>query len=702
MGRVLLPIALLAALLSCPLGAQEVRVRPASEVSMPASPDSNSPAFWRDGRLFWYGSHGSPWLSSGPNQFGPWETRSASVPSPDNSPKWMEAVWPEEKDVLWGWYHAEPVNLIPDSTLSAPKIGAAVSFDGGYTMNDLGFVLASGDPIDPTARNGFFAGGHGDLSVILDRERQWFYIFFGNYGGAAESQGVGVARMAVGDLAKPAGAVWKFHNGGWQEPGLGGRVTPIFPARKEWGSRDPDAFWGPAIHWNHYLNCHVMLLNHASGAPGWSQEGVYISFSPDLSRPELWTTPRKILDRSDFGDPGDYYPQVMGLEPGDTDRSAGQTARLYLHGVSKWEIDFIAPQTAPAAVMLTVAPASAIITAGQRANLSVTAMGLPPFTYQWMKDAVLIPQANAASFEITEATAADAGIYSVLVANSLGTAVSKSVTLTVTVPVVLPPPPPESFLSNLSVRAWLPENEAALTLGFARRSAAPKPVVLRAIGPALSQFGVALAATDPRLAVFDAAEAMVAENDNWDTADAAAFAAAGAFALAEGSRDAGLIATMPSGNGTARVTAEGGGFVLAEIYDPAASASSKIVNVSAYARAGAESEAMVGGFTVRGSGSKRLLIRGLGPQLEAFGVSDALPNPVLEIYDQDAIKIAANEDWDAALGQEFAEAGAMSLPAGSRDAAVVVTVAAGGSYTAILRSGDDTTGQALLEIYELP
>ena len=87
-----------------------------------------------------------------------------------------------------------------------------------------------------------------------------------------------------------------------------------------------------------------MLLNHAEGEPGWSQEGVYISFCTDLDRPDTWTEPMRILDKSQF--PGWYffYPQVMGLEPGETDTQAGQTVRLFVGGVSKWELDFYRPQ----------------------------------------------------------------------------------------------------------------------------------------------------------------------------------------------------------------------------------------------------------------------------------------------------------------------------------------------------------------------
>lgn len=701
MGFVRLSILLLLSGLGAVVSAQDFRVRAVSEVAMPARPDSNSPAFWRDGRLFWYGSHGSPWLNEGPNQFGPWTTRPAAVPSPDNSPKWMEAVWPEENGVVWGWYHAEPVNLIPGSTLSAPKVGAAVSFDGGYTMNDLGFVLASGDPIDPAAQNTYFAGGHGDPSVILDRQQKWFYFFFGNYGGPAGSQGVCIARMAFEDRFNPSGTVWKYHNGAWQEPGLGGQVTPIFPVRKPWGARDPDAFWGPAVHWNRHLNCYVMLLNRAQGEPGWSQEGVYISFSPDLSRPELWTTPRKVLDRSDFGDRGAYYAQVMGLGPGDTDRSAGETARLYLHGVSRWEIDFLPPATGPMALALWAAPTSGVVRVGETARFSVSAMGLPPFTYQWFKDGFALPQATSSTLTIPGVVTTDAGTYSVIVGNALGSATSEHVSLVVTTPVVARPVP-EAFISNLSVRARLAGDDATLTLGYALLGDAPKALLTRAIGPTLALFGVPEPAVDPRMVAFDAAADWLDENDNWDSVDAAAIAAAGAFPLPEGSLDSALTLQAPAGTGTVRITSTGPGVVLAEIYDPAPSARSKVVNVSARGRVGAEAEAMIGGFAVSGSGNKRLLIRGIGPYLAAFGVGDALTSAVVEVHDQNGYVIAVNEGWGAELEPDFAAVGAWPLPPGSRDAAVVVTLAAGSAYTAVLRSGDGSSGEALLEIYELP
>jgi hypothetical protein len=90
-----------------------------------------------------------------------------------------------------------------------------------------------------------------------------------------------------------------------------------------------------------------MLLNHAQGQPGWSQEGVYVSFCTDLTKPETWTEPKRILDKSQFGGWYFFYPQVMGMQTGGTDTRASKTARLYVNGISKWEVDFLTKAEIP-------------------------------------------------------------------------------------------------------------------------------------------------------------------------------------------------------------------------------------------------------------------------------------------------------------------------------------------------------------------
>src|SRR5262249_212910 len=130
---------------------------------------------------------------------------------------WIEAVWKTSDALLWGWYHAEPWDSIcPNAsilgrTLTAPEIGAAVSFDNGFTWYDLGIVLKA----DPTTLvcetpNGYFSGGVGDLSVMLDERQEYLYIFFGTYSGDVGEQGVSVARMNWNDRTSPVGNVWRW------------------------------------------------------------------------------------------------------------------------------------------------------------------------------------------------------------------------------------------------------------------------------------------------------------------------------------------------------------------------------------------------------------------------------------------------------------------------------------------------------------
>ncbi len=187
------------------------------------------------------------------------------------------------------------------------------------------------------SQNGFFAGGEGDFSVIADRGHEYFYFLFTNYGGALESQGIAVARMPFASRLAPNGAVWKYYQGGWTEPGVKGRVTPVLPAATSWQDAATNSFWGPSLHWNTYLNSYVMLLNHSCCSSGFPQEGIYASYNPDLSDPGSWSAPARILD--DTG----WYPQVLGAGPDGTDTVAGRTARLYTYGHSRWQIIFTKP-----------------------------------------------------------------------------------------------------------------------------------------------------------------------------------------------------------------------------------------------------------------------------------------------------------------------------------------------------------------------
>jgi hypothetical protein len=306
----------------------------------PGDTDCNSPAHWAGATLHVFNSSAHPWRSSGPdvmsltNQY-----LRCEYDNTVNGGRWIECTWKSDDGTLYGWYHNEPGGLCPGTHLTAPKIGAVRSHDDGANWQDLGIVLeAPPGTLNCGSTNYYFAGGNGDFCIAVDAARQFIYFYISTYTGSLAEQGVSVARMAYGDLDRPVGKVWKWHNGQWNEPGLGGKVTAVFPAMQDWHRPDVDAYWGPSIHWNHHLEQFVMLLNRAVDRH-WKQEGIYVSYNRDPSNPSGWTPPQKIL-----GDlrPDQWYPSIIGLDASrrETDKLAGKRARLFVRGRSEWEVEF--------------------------------------------------------------------------------------------------------------------------------------------------------------------------------------------------------------------------------------------------------------------------------------------------------------------------------------------------------------------------
>jgi hypothetical protein len=191
----------------------------------------------------------------------------------------------------------------------------------------------------------------GDFSVMLDADATDLYLFFSQYSLPHQAQGVAVARLLWADRDRPRGGVSVWADGIWQ-PAMAEPLdpedpeseiqwtytsgTPLAPVRRPWHDADSmnDAYWGPSVHWNTYLEHYVMLLNRTKDE-NFGQEGIYVSFAPSLENPAEWSTPQRIL----VG--GSWYPQVIGLEPGSgTDKAAGKRARLFVSGTSHFFIEF--------------------------------------------------------------------------------------------------------------------------------------------------------------------------------------------------------------------------------------------------------------------------------------------------------------------------------------------------------------------------
>jgi len=318
--------------------------------------DCNSPAHWDGGVLYMFYSTGHPYRSQGS------DLQRLSRPSKrvafDNEKSWLEAGqgarWIEATHKaadgkLYMWYHNEPPNVCQKGK-TAPRIGQMVSADNGMNWRDQGLILeAPADSLNCDSPNHYFRGGNGDFSVIPDREKAYVYFFISTYHRDVAEQGVSVARMKYADLENPKGKVYKWYQGAWAEAGLGGHVTPFIPVGTDWHRPDADAFWGPSIHWNTHLEQWVILLNRAKDK-SWAQDGIYASFNPDLSGPNGWSRPVKILDARGLPK-SKWYPQVVGtndIEKG-TDKLAGKKARLFVAGQSRWEIEFYKPtETQPA------------------------------------------------------------------------------------------------------------------------------------------------------------------------------------------------------------------------------------------------------------------------------------------------------------------------------------------------------------------
>jgi hypothetical protein len=203
---------------------------------------------------------------------------------------------------------------------------------------------------------------------------------------------------------------------------------------------------------------------------------------------------------------------------------------------------------------------------------------------------------------------------------------------------------------------------------------------------------------DPRIDIFNGAT-LVSGNDDWPANLAGAFASVGAFPLPAGSKDAALVQGI-GGPRTIQAKGTGGGVMLVEAYDLGSGNSPRLANVSARNFVGTGDDILIAGFNVAGTGTKRLLVRAVGPTLAGFGVSGTLVDPKLEIFTGAGVKVTENDTWDPALASTFSAVGAFPLTPGSKDAALITTLATGG-YTVQVRGADGGTGEALIEIYEV-
>lgn len=373
-----------------------------------------------------------------------------------------------------------------------------------------------------------------------------------------------------------------------------------------------------------------------------------------------------------------------------------QNLRNAINSVQEAEIPDIPPS-------IQVPPATSSVSEGEAVVFSVEATG-ENLTYQWSKDGAPIPDATEAAFQVAAAGPDDVGAYRVAVINSSGSEETQTAFLS-----LRPENPDPVSLGNVSTRLDVGSGAQILVAGFVLSEGTPGPVLVRGVGPALSEFGVTGVLSDPRLSVYRSGDE-IAGNDDWSMqADPSVVQArwktAGAFDLMMDSKDGALYRDLEAGAYTAQISGadDTTGVGLAEVYHLGEAGSAQLINISTRGRIVGDSAIMIMGFVLGGDTPRDVLIRAVGPTLGDFGVDGVVADPELKLY-RDADIVAENDQWSAiqadAKSTAASTVGAFALPADSADSAILIGLPPG-RYTAHVSAKNAMEGIVLAEVYLL-
>lgn len=273
-----------------------------------------------------------------------------------------------------------------------------------------------------------------------------------------------------------------------------------------------------------------------------------------------------------------------------------------------------------------------------------------------------------------------------------------------------------SALTNISSRAFVQTGDNVMIGGFIVQGTG-ETVIIRAIGPELTQYGVPNVLADPRLELHDATGALIASNDNWqDTiiggiicCPQGSWIATSGHAPSRLSESA-IIASLQPGNYTAIVRGVNNtvGVALVEVYRFLSNGNTSVLaNISTRSFVQTGADVMIGGFIVEGSGPKTVIMRAIGPELTQHGVPNPLADPTLELHNAAGALIASNNNWmTTVIGGIITSDQVHDIMASGRaptdpsESAIIATLPPG-NYTAIVRGVNNTTGVALVEVYDL-
>ncbi len=301
-----------------------------------------------------------------------------------------------------------------------------------------------------------------------------------------------------------------------------------------------------------------------------------------------------------------------------------------------------------------------------------------------------------------------------------------------------------SRLINISTRAHVLTGENVAIGGFIIGGSEPMTVLIRARGPSMggAPFNVPGTLSDPMVQLYSG-QTVIAQNDNWQTTrpqcdspaiscgDAAQIIATGkdpcqpvpgqTSAPPGCTQESALLVTLPPGRYTAIISGVGGetGVGIVEVFNVDGDTTANLINISTRAHVETGDNVAIGGFRIGGSDSKTVLIRARGPSLSAFGVSEPLANPTIQLYSGQTV-IALNDNWQdpaqcvsgytcsgeteiQATGKDPCQPfpGQISAPPGCAEESAILITLPPGRYTAIISGVGGTTGVGLVEVFEI-
>jgi len=234
--------------------------------------------------------------------------------------------------------------------------------------------------------------------------------------------------------------------------------------------------------------------------------------------------------------------------------------------------------------------------------------------------------------------------------------------------------------------------------GFIISGTQPKTVIVRGIGPSLPIPGVL---ADPVIEVHGSSGQLLAENDNWNDALTRQQIIDSGLAPTNNLESA-LWGIINPGAYTVVVRGKNdtSGIGLFEVYDLSQTVPAKLANLSTRAFVSTGDGIVIAGFILGNhNGINKVVVRGIGPSLTAFGIPNAVADPTLELRDNNGALLVANNNWQDNPAQAAELTAAGLAPTNPLESGIAATLPPG-LYTALLAGLNNGTGVGLVEVYD--